>query len=95
MEMIRIMPKGDNTIIIAMEIQAPHESVFYFLQSKGYEVKSWLWKYQDESFPGGQSSHETWTFTATKEGENQNEGTMFLTVLEKEIKQIVNEIQNR
>lgn len=91
--MIRVMPKGDNTIFMVIEMQLPHESVFYFLQSKGYEVKNWLWRYQDETFPGGVTNHETWTFTATKEGEEQCEKTMFLTVFENEIKKLLTEIQ--
>lgn len=93
--MIRVMPKSDNTVAVTIELQLPHESIFSFLQSKGYQVKVWKWKFQDETFPGGITNYENWTFTATKEGEDQNEETMFLKVFEKEIKQILKELQNK
>ena len=80
-----------NTEHITMEIKLtlPHESIFAFLQKKGYEIKPWLYCYEDESFPAGKTHHEKWTFTATKPDESQSEETLFLTVFEKEIKEML------
>ena len=83
-----------NTEHITMEIKLtlPHETIFAFLQKKGYEIKPWLYCYEDESFPAGKTYNESWTFTATKDGQNQSEENLFLNVFEKEIKHFLNEI---
>ena len=73
-------------VIMEIKIRYPHESIFAFLQKKGYEIKPWLYCYEDESFPAGKTYHESWTFTATKPDENQSEENLFLNVFEKEIK---------
>ena len=83
-----------NTEHITMEIKLtlPHETIFAFLQKKGYEIKPWLYRFCDETFPGGKTNHEKWTFTATKPDESQSEESLFLNVFEKEIKEFLNEI---
>ena len=78
-------------VIMEIKIRYPHESIFVFLQKKGYEIKPWLYCYEDESFPNGTSYHESWTFTATKPDEKQSEENLFLNVFEKEIKHFLNE----
>ena len=83
--MIRIKPQLE-TIEMEIKLTLPHESIFAFLQKKGYEIKPWLYCYKDESFPNGTSYHENWTFTATKDGQNQSEETLFNTVFENEVK---------
>jgi hypothetical protein len=72
-----------------IKLTLPHESIFAFLQKKGYEIKPWLYRFRDTSFPEGESVIEKWTFTATKPDESQSEETLFLTVFEKEIKEIM------
>ena len=83
-----------NTEHITMEIKLtlPHETIFAFLQKKGYEIKPWLYCYEDDSFPAGKTHHEKLTFTATKPDESQCEETLFLNVFEKEIKEVLKEI---
>ena len=78
-------------VIMEIKIRYPHESIFAFLQKKGYEIKPWLYCYEDESFPAGKTYHEKWTFTATKPDEKQSEENLFLNVFEKEIKHFLNE----
>ena len=89
--MIRIKPQLE-TIEMEIKLTLPHESIFAFLQKKGYEIRPWLYCYDDESFPNGISHHEKWTFTATKPNENQSEENLFLNVFEKEIKEFLKEI---
>lgn len=76
-------------IIMEIKLTLPHDSVFAFLQKKGYEIKPWLYCFYDDSFPNGKTYHEKWTFTATKANQSQSEETLFLTVFEKEIKEIM------
>ena len=89
--MIRLHQYTEH-ITMEIKLTIPHESIFAFLQKKGYEIKPWLYCYEDESFPAGKTHHERLTFTATKEGQNQSEETLFLNVFENEIKEILNEI---
>ena len=89
--MIRLHQYTEH-ITMEIKLNLPHECIFAFLQTKGYEIKPWLYCYEDESFPNGVSHHESWTFTATKPDENQSEENLFLNVFEKEIKDFLNEI---
>lgn len=89
--MIRIHHHQEH-ITMEIKLNLPHESIFAFLQKKGYEIKPWLYCFYDETFPNGISYYESWTFTATKPDESQSEETLFLTVFEKEIKEILNKI---
>ena len=89
--MIRLHQHTEH-ITMEIKLNLPHESIFAFLQTKGYEIKPWLYCYEDETFPNGTSYYESWTFTATKTDESQSEDTIFTTVFEKEIKEILNEI---
>ena len=89
--MIRLHQHTEH-ITMEIKLNLPHESIFAFLQKKGYEIKPWLYRFCDETFPGGKTNHEKWTFTATKQDESQSEETLFLTVFEKEIKEILQEI---
>lgn len=88
--MIRITEQNE---IVKMDIKMtiPQMEVFNFLHLRGYEVKAWLWKYKDESFPGGKTCHEKWTFTATRKCEEQSEDNLYLTVFEAEIKKALKE----
>lgn len=81
----------ENEKIIKMKIEMnfPQSEIFEFLQKKGYEINSFLWRYEDETFPGGWSSHETWTFTATKPGEIQEEKNIYTNVFKSEITNIL------
>ncbi|MBN9312910.1 MAG: hypothetical protein J0I53_07645 [Chryseobacterium sp.] len=74
-----------------IKMHLPYEDIFRFLIGRGYEVMPWLWKYEDETFPGGTTQHESWTFTACKDGEKQSEKTLYLKVFEKEIKDFLKE----
>lgn len=89
--MIRLHHHQEH-ITMEIKLNLPHESIFAFLRTKGYEIKPWLYCYEDESFPNGASYHENWTFTATKPDENQCEKNIFTTVFEMEIKEILQEI---
>ena len=89
--MIRLHQYTEH-ITMEIKLTIPHESIFAFLQKKGYEIKPWLYCYEDDSFPAGKTHHERLTFTATKEGQNQSEETLFLNVFEKEIKDFLKEI---
>ena len=90
--MIRLTPKPPDLIQMEIKLTLPHETIFAFLQKKGYEIKPWLYCYQDDSFPAGKTYHEKVTFTATKEDQNQSEENLFLNVFEKEIKAVLKEI---
>jgi hypothetical protein len=92
--MIRLNTNGKEIVQMEIKLHLPQGNVFTFLQKRGYEIKSWLWKFDDETFPNGITSHESWTFTATKPGEEQNEKVLYLNVFEKEMKQLLNEIEN-
>ena len=83
--MIRLHQHTEH-ITMEIKLTVPHESIFAFLQKKGYEIKPWLYCYKDESFPNGKTYHERLTFTATKEDQSQSEETLFNTVFEKEVK---------
>ena len=89
--MIRIHQHTEH-ITMEIKLTLPHETIFAFLQKKGYEIKPWLYCYEDESFPAGKTHHERLTFTATKDGQNQSEETLFLNVFEKEMKEVLKEI---
>lgn len=81
--------ENNQHITMYIRLNFDYAEAFDFLQKRGYEVKSWLWKYEDESFPNGKTYHEKWTFTATKNGEEQSENNHFLSVLEREIKEAI------
>lgn len=70
----------------------PQTKIFEFLQKKGYEIKSWLWEFTDETFPGGITSHQSWTFTACKASEKQSEETIYTRVFNNEVKQMLNQL---
>ena len=89
--MIRLHQHTEH-ITMEIKLTLPHETIFAFLQKKGYEIKPWLYCYQDESFPAGKTYHESWTFTATKPDESQSEENLFLNVFEKEIKEFLKDI---
>ena len=89
--MIRLHQYTEH-ITMEIKLTLPHESIFAFLQKKGYEIKPWLYCYKDESFPAGKTYHEKVTFTATKEDQNQSEENLFLNVFEKEMKEFLKEI---
>lgn len=82
--MIDIKSTGSNTANMTISAHITYEMIFNFLAKKGYEVRSWLWQYFDETFPGGVTLQEHWTFTATKPGEKQSEANIFIKVFEKE-----------
>lgn len=86
---------NENEKIIKMKIETniPQSDIFEFLQKLGYEIKSWLWKFEDETFPNGISYHESWTFTATRNGEEQSEDTLFLTVFKQELTKLLKEFK--
>lgn len=87
--MIRLTSIPENLIKMEIKMHLPYEDIFRFLIGRGYEVMPWLWKYEDETFPGGTTQHESWTFTACKEGEKQSEETHYLKVFEKEINEFL------
>jgi hypothetical protein len=91
--MINIRPEGANIYNMEIKMRLPHESIFAFLHKRGYETKPWLYIFEDETFPNGTTLHEYWTFTATKHGEEQTEKTLFLTVFERELKELLKEIK--
>jgi len=91
--MIRITEELENVIKMKIELNFTQSQIFEFLQKQGYEIKSWLWQFTDETFPGGFSFHESWTFTACKVGETQSEETIYTKVLDKEIQQIFKQIK--
>lgn len=70
----------------------PQSEVFELLQKKGYEIKSWLWVYEDETFPNGKNRNESWTFTATKDGEEQGESNIYTEVFDKEVKLLLHQM---
>lgn len=88
----RLLPTSPTIIRMEIKMHLPYEDVFQFLQKKGYEIKPWLHQFEDETFPGGKTYHEIWTFTATKGNEPQTERSLFLTVFETEFKNILKDI---
>ena len=91
--MIRLTPKPSDIIKMEIQMHIPQIDVINFLQKKGYEVKAFtLVLPATEEMLLSEPRTELHTFTATKPDENQSEETLFLTVFEKEIKEILNEI---
>lgn len=88
--MLRLIPEGNKIARMEIKMHLPYEDIFAFLIKKGYEVMPFLWQYEDETFPGGKTQFETWTFTACKLGEEPGEDNLFLSVFEKEIKDLLN-----
>ena len=84
--------ENENVLKMKIEMTIPQSQIFEFLQKKGYEIKSWLWQFTDETFPNGTSNHETWTFTATKKWEKQCENTIYYTVFQKEVQKFIQQI---
>lgn len=82
--------ENENVIKMKIEMNIPQSQIFEFLQKRGYEIKSWLWQFTDETFPGGITSHEIWTFTATKTGEIQSRENIYTKVFDREIKDVLN-----
>lgn len=91
--MIELRETNKNLIKMKIEMTIPQGDIFNFLHERGYEVKSWLWTFTDESFPNGTSQHESWTFTATKPAEIQSEETIYMTVFEREMKCILKDFK--
>lgn len=89
--MIDLREIKENLVRMKIEMTIPQADIFNFLQQRGYEVKSWLWTYTDDTFPNGTSYHESWNFTATKEGEPQSEKALYMSVFENEMKDILKE----
>jgi predicted metal-dependent hydrolase len=89
--MIRLTPTHD---LIAMQINMnfTYEEIFNFLQKQGYFLEPYLWKYEDETFPGGKTHHEKMTFVAIRPWEEPGENHLFLTVFEREVKELLSEI---
>lgn len=87
-KMIRIIQNSEH-ITMYIKMNFSFTEICDFLAKKGYTVKSWLWRYEDETFLGGISYNESWTFTATKDGEEQSEENLYLTVFENEIKKLL------
>ena len=83
--MIRLHQHTEH-ITMEIKLNLTLESIFAFLQKKGYEIRPWLYCYEDDSFPAGKTYHEKLTFTATKDGQIQSEETLFNTVFENEVK---------
>lgn len=86
------LSESEKIVKMKVEISIPQSEIFEFLQKNGYEIKSWLWQYEDETFPNGVTLHENWTFTATKNDELQSEKTLYLTVFEREMKGLLKQI---
>ncbi|SDE80852.1 hypothetical protein [Riemerella columbipharyngis] len=89
--MIRLTPKND---IIKMEITThiPQMDIIRFLQCRGYEVKGYcLVLPPEEGFLIDEPRAEIYTFTATKEGEEQSPDNEFLKVFEREVKEVLKE----
>ena len=90
--MIRLHQYTEH-ITMEIKLTLPHESIFAFLQKKGYEVKAFtLVLPATEEMLLSEPRTEIHTFTATKPDENQSEENLFLNVFEKEIKNFLNEI---
>lgn len=89
--MIRITEERDDLITLKANINMSQKEVIEFLNQRGYDVKSWLWKYEDETFTGGVTQNEFWTFTATKDGEEQSEDNLYLKVFEAEARELLRE----
>lgn len=85
---IRIQEENPDLLSIYYKTTMDQQTAFNFLQSKGYRVKEWLWKFQDTTFPNGTTNHEVWTFTATKNDEKQSEETLYKRILENELKKL-------
>lgn len=81
--------------IIKMEIKMhlPQMDVINFLQKKGYNVIAFKQIIPaSEELLISEPRLEFYTFTATKQGEKQNDDTLYLKVFEKEIKELLKEI---
>ena len=91
--MIRIIPIYKELLRMEIKLHINHETIFAFLKRNGYEIKAWLYCYEDESFPNGINYNEKYTFTATKPNEQQSEATIFTTVFEREIKELLKQIE--
>lgn len=93
--MIRLTPKAPDLIKMEIKMHLPQEDVIRFLQNRGYEVIAYKQVFPaTEEFLVSEPRLELWTFTATKQGEQQSNQTEYLKVFEKELKAFLNELQN-
>ncbi|MDY3547338.1 hypothetical protein PG291_01820 [Riemerella anatipestifer] len=70
----------------------PQMDIIAFLQKRGYEIKSYVYREPAEKgFLIDEPPFEWHTFTATKEGEAQSKDNLFLNVFEKELKIVLKE----
>lgn len=73
----------------------PQLDIINFLQSRGYEVKAYSYtEPAEQGFIIDEPPREVYTFTATKEGEEQSPETLFLKIFEREIKTLLKEFLN-
>lgn len=91
--MIRLKRISPQLIEMNVQMNIEYDVIFAFLQHRGYKIKPWLYRYTEETFPGGITYHEVHTWTATRDVEPQSEESLFLTVLESELKALLKELK--
>lgn len=85
-----IVQDNHETITLQVHETYPVCEVLNFLTSQGYEIKQYLQKFPAEKgFLIDEPATERWTFTATKENEEQSDKAIFTRVFEREIREIL------
>ena len=91
--MISLIPTSKEMIRMEIKMHLPHETIFTFLQKRGFLLKPFLHQYEDTSFPNGTTKGESLTWTATKPGTEPAEEHRFLKVFETELKEVLNGLE--
>lgn len=93
--MINLTEKAPDLIQMEIKMHLPQLDVIRFLQEKDYEVKAFSYVIPaTEEFLISEPLLLVNTFTATKPDEKQSEETLYLKVFEKEIKELLKELNN-
>lgn len=82
---INFKHKNDDIPKIEISLEIPVSNILIFLNNRGYEVKSWVWEYEDETFPNGCTTEKSLTFTATKRNQKQSEDNIYSVIFQNEI----------
>ncbi|WP_395974229.1 hypothetical protein [Chryseobacterium cucumeris] len=91
--MINVCEIPEDFIKMEIKMHLPQIDVIRFLQKKGYEVKAFSFIVPaTEELLLSEPAFQVNTFTATKNGEQQNYDTLYLNVFENELKSHLKEI---
>ncbi|MEG2510415.1 MAG: hypothetical protein RSA74_13285 [Chryseobacterium sp.] len=93
--MINLSEIPEGLIKMEIKMHLPQIDIINFLQKKGYEIKAFsIFSPAVEEILVSEPATMWNTFTATKPGEPQSKKTLYLSVFENELKELLKEIEN-